>query len=125
MGRLEMINVDALIFDDPPVSLGAGAFGEVFQGLWKVSHNALAKHRLRKGTKLQVAIKVIKNDYPISPGIFSRTSPFSEKSFFDPEEESRRAAARATIEELLQEAKVSRCIYSLLHVDQHVVVATI
>ncbi|TGZ71661.1 hypothetical protein CRM22_002516 [Opisthorchis felineus] len=106
MGRLEMISVNDLEYDPTAPPLGTGAFGVVYCGVWRLSKAALLKHGCHGPQQFAVAIKVIQNDFQISPGFSAPSSPVGNGRTLDPEEEARRAAARTAIEELLQEAKV-------------------
>ncbi|THD26933.1 Epidermal growth factor receptor [Fasciola hepatica] len=107
MGRLEMINADDLDFDSESTPLGTGAFGVVYRGKWRVPKAALIRHGFRGAAQLDVAIKIIQNDYPITPGCLNQPQPFMDGSVSrDSEDEIRRVTARTNLEELLQEAKV-------------------
>ncbi|VDP72369.1 unnamed protein product [Echinostoma caproni] len=107
MGRLEMINADDLEFDPTVSPLGTGAFGVVYRGKWRVPKAAMLRHGCRGEAQLDVAIKIIQNDFPLSPSCLTQSQPFANGSGSNgPDDEIRRATARANLEELLQEAKV-------------------
>lgn len=108
MGRLEMISADDLDFDPEASPLGTGAFGVVYRGKWRVPKAALIRHGFRGAAQLDVAIKIIQNDYPITPsGLNQPPQPFIDgNGSRDSEDEIRRVTARTNMEEMLQEAKV-------------------
>ncbi|KAF7260764.1 hypothetical protein EG68_05041 [Paragonimus skrjabini miyazakii] len=106
MGRLEMISTSDLDVDYKATPLGTGAFGVVYRGVWRPSKAALLKHGCYGAHHFDVAVKVIQNDYPITPSVLNAETPSVNDTPKDPEEEARRAIARTNMEELLQEAKV-------------------
>ncbi|KAF5405312.1 Receptor protein-tyrosine kinase [Paragonimus heterotremus] len=106
MGRLEMISTSDLDVDYKATPLGTGAFGVVYRGVWRPSKAALLKHGCYGAHHFDVAVKVIQNDYPITPSVLNAETPTVNDTPKDPEEEARRAIARTNMEELLQEAKV-------------------
>ncbi|KAF6780329.1 hypothetical protein AHF37_00202 [Paragonimus kellicotti] len=113
MGRLEMISTSDLDVDYKATPLGTGAFGVVYRGVWRPSKAALLKHGCYGAHHFDVAVKVIQNDYPITPSVLNAETPSANDTPKDPEEEARRAIARTNMEELLQEAKVSShtCVF--------------